>query len=118
MEVIIVKGLTKPDKLLVLCQENAVHLLDLKVKSFGCRRKTRARREAVADKLSTPKPTDTCTDVQPLRVLNETVLVHWKHLNKYLLESRTVVNLQCYTEVATVELSHILGEFCKDASLN
>lgn len=103
------KGLTKPDKLLVLCQENAVHLLDLKVKSFGCRRKTRARREAVADKLSAPKHTDTCTDVQPLSFLKETVLVHWKHLKKHLLQNRTAVNHKCYAEVAIVELPHVLG---------
>lgn len=39
-----------------LCQENAVHLLDLKVKSLGCNRKTQVFSEAVADKLSALKP--------------------------------------------------------------
>lgn len=37
-----------------LCQENALHLLDLKVKSFGCSGKSRVFGEAVADKLSAP----------------------------------------------------------------
>lgn len=64
VEVIIVKGLMKPDKLLVfLCQENAVHLLDLKVKSLGCNRKTQVFSEAVADKLSALKPLR-CTALQ------------------------------------------------------
>lgn len=64
VEVIIVKGLMKPDKLLVfLCQENAVHLLDLKVKLFGCNRRTQICSEAVADKLSALKPLR-CTALQ------------------------------------------------------